>query len=248
MNVLLYALSIFSVTAFGFFSQSTGESTLPVTVCKRNSADYSTCLKHALEEAWPRFVKGLPEFDFPALDPLFLERATAVLNLGEIHGEITASNLTAIGLSKTHFSDIRTHFLDDIFRLEIDAEVPWLYVESAVQANSTLSVFRITGKGHFNETLTEVRGTWDMTGHVVNDTWIVEHFRITPSVGKLKIYFDNLLEQGKEFNDVVVNFINEYWPALYRIVLPILADVYDPWLVDFPNKFFSKIKFSEIFP
>jgi len=30
-----------------------------VTTCKRDLANYSACLKSALEEAWPRFLPGI---------------------------------------------------------------------------------------------------------------------------------------------------------------------------------------------
>ena len=53
--------------------------------------------------------------------------------------------------------------------------------------------------GPFNLTADDVRGTWDLTGHVVNDTWIVEHFRVLPSVKKIKIYF-NFFQGNKEFS------------------------------------------------
>ncbi|KAL0133717.1 hypothetical protein PUN28_000991 [Cardiocondyla obscurior] len=141
----LYTLNIFCVFTFGLFLA--GETKFPAATCKRDLTDYSACLRRALEEAWPLFVKGLPEYDFPSLDPLVFEHATATLKLGEIRGEIIATNLTAIGLSKAHFSDVRAHYLDDVFNLEIDVDVPWLYAEGGVNVNGSLNVFKITGKG-----------------------------------------------------------------------------------------------------
>jgi len=41
-------------------------------------------------------------------------------------------------------------------------------------------------------TVEDIRGTWDLRGHVINDTWTVEHFRITSSIKNLKVYFDSL--------------------------------------------------------
>ncbi|XP_071560684.1 uncharacterized protein [Temnothorax nylanderi] len=245
--MLFYAVSVFSVVAFGF--SATAEFTLPVTTCKRNSADYSACLKRALEEAWPRFIRGLPEYDFPSLDPVLYENGKLLVTADELHGELTASNITAIGLAKTRFFDVRTHFLDDVFRLELDTQVPKLFVKGAVKMDGAVNVFRVLGNGHFNITAADIRGTWTFIGHVVNDTWIVEHFRYLPTVGSFKIYFDILAEQSKEINDLVVIFVNEYWPALYRILLPLVADIWDPWLVKtIANKFFSKVSFSELFP
>ncbi|XP_077277054.1 uncharacterized protein LOC143905486 [Temnothorax americanus] len=245
--MLFYAVSVFSVVAFGF--SATAEFTLPVTTCKRNSADYSACLKRALEEAWPRFIRGLPEYEFPSLDPVFYEHGKLLLTANELHGELTVSNITAIGLTKTRFFDVRTHFLDDVFRLELDTQVPKVFVKGAAKMDGAVNVFRVLGNGHFNITMTDIRGTWIFIGHIVNDTWIVEHFRYLPTVGSFKIYFDILAEQSKEINDLAVNLVNEYWPPMYRILLPVMADIWDPWLVKtIANKFFSKVSFSELFP
>ncbi|XP_077277044.1 uncharacterized protein LOC143905475 isoform X2 [Temnothorax americanus] len=192
--MLFYAVSVFSVVAFRF--SATAEFTLPVTTCKRNSADYFACLKHALEEAWPRFIQGLPEYDFPSLDPIFFEHGKLLLTANELHGELTGTNITVIGLAQTRFFDVRTHFLDDVFRLELDTQVPKVYAKGAVKMDGAVNVFRVLG----------------------ND-------------------------------DLIVSFVNEYWPPLYRILLPIMADFWDPWLVkNIANKFFSKVSFSELFP
>jgi len=50
--------------------------------------------------------------------------------------------------------------------------------------------------GHLKFTVEDVRGTWNLMGPVINDTWTVEHFRITPSIKNLKIYFNTFLEQN----------------------------------------------------
>lgn len=82
------------------------------------------------------------------MDPFFLGYVGTKLNLGEIQGDVLLSNLTILGLSKAHFGDVRPHFLDDdMFRLEIDVDVPLLYAESDIDVNGTLNVFKISGKG-----------------------------------------------------------------------------------------------------
>jgi len=43
----------------------------------------------------------------------------------------------------------------------------------------------------------DLRGTWDVIGHVVNDTWTIEHFNVILSVGNLKVNFDTFLEENK---------------------------------------------------
>jgi len=91
---------------------------------------------------------GLPEFDFPSLDPLFYKYGKAVFNSSDIlHAEVVLSNVTARGLLKTHFNDVRAHFLDDVFRLEIDADVPKLFLKGFMKMNGILSTFRIADEG-----------------------------------------------------------------------------------------------------
>jgi len=58
--------------------------------------------------------------------------------------------------------------------------------------------------GHFNFTMEHVRETWDLRGHVINDIWTVEHFRITPSIKNFKVHFDSLLEQNKDFSKYLI--------------------------------------------
>ncbi|KYN07918.1 hypothetical protein ALC62_01100, partial [Cyphomyrmex costatus] len=230
-----------------FFSNVPLSNIFPVTTCKRDSVDYSACLKQAVIEALPRFVKGFPEFDFPPLEPIFYEYGKVVFDSGDIHAEVTVMNMSAAGLSKAQINDVRPHFLDDSFRLEVDAIVPNLILNGAVKMNGTIGIFRIVSKGPFNLTADDVIGTWDLSGHVVNDTLIVEHIRILPSVKKLKLYFD-LFPDSKEINDIIVSFVNEFWPPLYRVMLPITSKAWDPWLTDLTNKLFSKVSFSKLFP
>ncbi|XP_018347676.1 PREDICTED: uncharacterized protein LOC108751772 [Trachymyrmex septentrionalis] len=242
--MFFYLLNAFSIVLFGL---AYGELTFPATICKQDSVDYSACLKQAFKEAFPRFVKGLPEFDLPPVDPLFYEYGKVVFNSGDIHAEVALTNTIITGLAKIQVNDIRPHFLDDVFHLEVDALAPKLILKGVVKMNGTLGIFRIASEGPFNLTANDVDGTWDMVGHVVNDTWIIEHVRVLPSVRKLKLYFD-LFQDNKEINDIVISFANEFWPPLYRVMLPITSEAWDPWLTGMVNKLFSKVSFSKVFP
>ncbi|XP_036141536.1 uncharacterized protein LOC105834948 [Monomorium pharaonis] len=241
--MLFYSLSVFSITMFGLSLAKE----LSTTTCKRNLADYSVCLKHSLEEVWPLFLTGIPEFEFPSLDPLLYEHGNAAFNSGEINANIFLLNTSGFGLSKAQFFDVRTHFLNDVFRLEIDGFVPELVLKGSVKLNGTLSVFRVASEGFFNVTAYDVRGTWNIIGHVVNDTWNVEHFRTLPLIKKFKVHFDTV-KGNKEINDLVTAFVNEFWPSLIRVMLPPMSQAWDPWLTGIINKFFSKVSFSKLFP
>ena len=44
-------------------------------------------------------------------------------------------------------------------------------------------------------------------------------------------------------------FSNEFWPVLYKGMLPVVEKHWDSYLTDFVNKYiFSKVSFSKVFP
>ncbi|XP_012064262.1 PREDICTED: uncharacterized protein LOC105627592 [Atta cephalotes] len=242
---MLYVLSIFHAI---FALCSAEESDLPLTVtCKRNSDDYSACLKQAIEEAWPRFVADirLPEFDILLLDPFFHKYYKFVMNSDNMHGELILSNNIIIGLSKLRISNVKTHFLDEVFRLETDINIPTISSKGSVKINGNFNLFRIANEGYYSLILEDVSGTTNFTGHVINDTWIVEHFYFVPSIGKFKLYYDDV---DKKKAITVVNFVNTNWLRFYPVIRSSLFDRIELLLIDFANKFFSKVPFSEIFP
>ncbi|XP_014487804.1 PREDICTED: uncharacterized protein LOC106751432, partial [Dinoponera quadriceps] len=102
--------------------------------------------------------------------------------------------------------------------------------------------------GRFNLTLERISGTWLITGSVANDTWIIDHFLISGSFKNLIIYVDNLFEGNREINDVINTFVNEYWPPLARVAMPVAVKKWDTYLTDLLNRLFSKLSFSKIFP
>ncbi|KAL6422467.1 hypothetical protein ACFW04_010636 [Cataglyphis niger] len=222
--------------------------TFPVNPCKRNSSNYSACLKNALEELWPQLVEGLPEINFPPLDPFFYDYSKAVFNRGQIYGEINVFNITITGIRKTHFLAIRPYIYDDKYRFEIDVEVPRLVIDGDSNAIGSLGGIRMGGKGYFNAIAENITATFYITGHAENDTLVMEHFRVIPIIEKLKIHFEDFFEGNTELNDLLEMFVNEFWPSLYRTLIPIATDVWDQWFTNFCNRFLSKVSISQIFP
>ncbi|XP_018347422.1 PREDICTED: uncharacterized protein LOC108751637 [Trachymyrmex septentrionalis] len=244
--MLLYVLSIFSAI---FALCSAAESQLPLAaICKRNSDDYSTCLKQAVEKAWPKFAAGLPEFDIPTLDPFFFKYYKFVINSDNIHGELSLSNNTVTGSSKIRIPNVRMYFFDDGFRLENDVNVPRIFSKGSIKINGNLNPFKIANEGYYNLTLEGVSGTLNYTGHVINDTWIIEHFHCVPSIRKFKLYYDDVVKEKKAFTDAIINFVNEHWLTFYPIIVSHVIDRIElPW-IDLANKFYSKVPFSKMSP
>ncbi|RLU21558.1 hypothetical protein DMN91_005931 [Ooceraea biroi] len=165
--------------------------------------------------------------------------ATAfVLAAADLELHTTVTDVNTYGLAKTRFLAVRPEYSDDFLKLEIDVEIPKMLIEGNFKAEG--------GMGAFN--LEDIKGTWAIEGHVANDRWTIEHFLISPEIGKMQIWFSDLFNGNEELNKTALKFVNEYWPSLYRSVLPFMAEMWDAELTQISNRIFSKVSFSKTFP
>ncbi|XP_053972528.1 uncharacterized protein LOC128873183 [Hylaeus volcanicus] len=227
-----------------------GDYQLPASVktCKKDSDDFSSCLRLAIQESWPAFVQGMPDFDLPALDPYYTDVYTNEYESGQLRGKLSASDVRTYGLAKARFLSVKPEMSDDFFRLEIDVEMPKIFIDGEYKAEGSLGAFKLGGKGFFNISMEDVRCTWDISGHVVDDRWVIEHFQLVPVIGGLKVWFSDLFNGNDEMNRAAMLFVNEYWPVVYRGMLPKMMKTWDVYLTETTNRFFSKIPFSSVFP
>lgn len=57
--------------------------------------------------------------------------------------------------------------------------------------------------GNFNISLEEIKDTWSMEGHVANDRWTIEHFRLNPELGKMRVWFSDLFNGNEQLSKYI---------------------------------------------
>jgi hypothetical protein len=241
-----YALAVYFATVFVLVAAQDLE--LPVQTCKRDAPDYTSCLRLAIQEAWPNFIAGIPKLDLPPLDPYFLEHQHTVYETGDLRADVTVKNVNIYGLAKSNFLAVRPHHAADFFKLEVDLELPKMLIEGNFKANGAYGALQIGGEGFFNISLEDIKDTWSIEGPLANDRWTLEHFRLNPEIGKMQVWFSDMFNGNEQLNKVALNFVNEYWPSLYREMLPFLSQNLDEYLIEVGNRIFSKVSFSKTFP
>ncbi|XP_076287954.1 protein takeout [Lasioglossum baleicum] len=227
-----------------------GDYQLPagVNTCKKDADDFSSCLRLAMQESWPVFMAGLPDFEIPILDPYFVETHVTSYDSGQLRGTLSASNCKTYGFAKARFLSVKPEYENDVLRLEMEVDVPKILIEGEYKADGSLGSYQLGGSGVFNISIGDVKVNWDITGRVVDDRWVVEHFRVTPEIGSLRLWFSDLFNGDEGMNRAAMYFANEYWPLIYRGMLPKLRDSWDTLLTEMVNHFFSKVPFSTLFP
>ncbi|XP_034934942.1 uncharacterized protein [Chelonus insularis] len=230
----------------------TQDISLPTSVktCKRNSDDYSSCLRLAIQESWPLFVQGIPALNMPPLDPLSTDFMMNDFNFDGVSGKFVVRNAKSYGLARTRFLSVRPAHAGARFKLEIDMEIPTIFVEGGFKSDGKVGSFNVVAtKGHFNISMEDLRATLKLEGPVVNDRWEVQTFSFMPEVGKMKIWASDLFNGNEELNKAALTFINEFWKVLYEGMLPTVSKTWNNYWRDFVNEYiFSKISFSKTFP
>ncbi|XP_011337406.1 uncharacterized protein LOC105279374 [Ooceraea biroi] len=244
--MILRVFNLISFVAFGLCVAK--EQMLPVTTCHRDATDYSTCLRDAIQEAWPRFVPGLPDFNFPPIDPAFYDHHNVTYDSGELHIFTHGINNTVSGLGDARFLDVKAYFTDNIFQLEIDMQIPQFTVDGISDVIGEVGPFRVNSTGHYKLVATDNLMRWHILGPVVNDRWIVERFILSPRrIKKVETYLTGFLD-SEEFSKLLQDFANEYWPSLLRVVAPAMLKSLEPIYVENTNRLFSNVPFSKVFP
>lgn len=219
-----------------------------VKTCKHESSDYSSCLRLAIQESWLSFVKGIPELGLPVLDPMEVDMMENHYSAGDVQGRFVLRNVKTYGLAKANFLAVRPYRSDNIMNLEIDLEIPKVFIDGDCKAEGSVAHYKIGGKGYFNTSMEGVSITWGLEGRIENDRWVIQHFHVYPEVQHMQVYFTDLFG-NEDMNKAVLNFVNEYWPVLYKGMLPTVEKHWDYHLTDFVNRLiFSKISASKTFP
>ncbi|MGJ2371671.1 JHBP domain-containing protein, partial [Salmonella enterica subsp. enterica serovar Paratyphi A] len=203
----------------------------------------------ALQESWMTFVKGIPELEVPVLDPMVVELIENDYNAGEVLGKFVLRDVKTYGMAKTNFLAVRPYRSGNTMNMQIDIEIPKVFVDGNYKAEGTVGPFKIGGKGYFNISMEAISATWSLEGHIENDRWVIEHFHVDPELEKMHVYFDDLFNGNKELNSAAMSFVNEYWLVLYKGMLPTVEKQWDFHLTEYVNKMiFSKISASKAFP
>jgi len=92
-------------------------------------------------------LAGLSEYNFPNLDPLLYENHHAKYDNGDVHADIAVRKIITTGLANSSFISAKTHFTDNVLRLEIDLNIPKVINKGTITIVGTLGPFTLNNTG-----------------------------------------------------------------------------------------------------
>ncbi|XP_049774148.1 uncharacterized protein LOC126161990 [Schistocerca cancellata] len=221
--------------------------------CSRNDPNLNECIRQMIMETVRKSKDGIPELGAPATEPFLVREMLLEYQQGDVEGKVLIKNSLAHGLSDVIVKDVRMNLNDGgKFRFEADVIFKRLLLEGEYKGQGKIITFPIDGKGVFNNSMTDVVGTFNVTGEYYQKAGRpflkLTRFSFLPEVGTMKVYASNLFAGNDELNKAALAFANEFWPVLYKELLPYADEAWDKVMRNEGNKVLAAIPFDVLFP
>ncbi|KAH8378289.1 hypothetical protein KR093_010569 [Drosophila rubida] len=220
-----------------------------IPTCSQNDNNINECIKQGFQKLTPRLKEGISDLNIPSMDPFQLGKSSYNYNSGILQGRIAMRDVQIHGLSEAIVDKADYRQKDKRVRLDLLSHVPQMLAEGNYKADIKLNDMKLTPKGTFNITLTDVRlktralgELYERDGH----TYVrLTKLETEPIVGNLRIYANGLVPDPV-LNDVILDFINQYWRELYKAMLPETMAIWAPLMLKVANDFFAALPFDLI--
>ncbi|XP_053691825.1 putative beta-carotene-binding protein [Sabethes cyaneus] len=249
--VLLCAYGAISGAVADFVDDPDVQLPSYMRICNRDDPELGRCIKDSIQRLLPELHTGIPSIDFPAIDPFIQDSSYFEYKNQQIQGSMHIKNAKSYGLSKAQIRDVRATADDDSFQMEVDVYFPKLITEGKFKGEGRFNAIKVVSKGYFNITTTDVSTTWNISGKTAERNseqyLLIDKFDMSPEVGDMKIYATGLFPDAG-LNQVALDFVNQYWPSLYKQMLPETRQAWEPIMLDVINKMFNRIPYRRLLP
>ncbi|ALC38395.1 CG5867 [Drosophila busckii] len=220
-----------------------------IPTCQQDDKNINECIRQGFQQLTPRLKHGISELNIPAMDPFQLGKSSYNYNSGMLQGRIAMRDVLVYGLSEGIVDKVDFRMRNKRVRLEMLSHVPQLWAEGAYKADIKLNDMKLTPKGSFNLTLTNVsmktRALGELYEREGHSYLRLSKLESEPKVGDMRLYASGLVPDPA-LNDVILNFINQYWQQLYQAMLPETVAIWEPLMLKVANDFFAALPFDLI--
>ncbi|KAJ9577480.1 hypothetical protein L9F63_005981 [Diploptera punctata] len=219
-------------------------------VCNRNDPHLDDCARQTLEELRPKFKKGIPELKMASVDPMVIPRVSVTQGSGPVSIDSTFTNLHVEGI--TNYKINKMHVDPDNHRIDIEVELPYMYVYGDYTINGKVLVLPIQGNGDSWSNYTDVTGTAALIGHKETrkgeDFWKLDKLNFSLAVKRAIIHMNNLFNGNKQLGDSMNKFMSDNWEVVFEELKPVVDEAISAILYDVAIKVFDRFPMNQLFP
>lgn len=245
-NLLALCLLVVLVPFVLTDNEGEGSVELPegAMTCQIDGPQRDECIRKSIQDMIPRLYNGYPSLNIPPIDPFVMNNTHFEYKRGALYGLLNVKTVTVYGLSRGQIKDVRTVVTDEGMDTEIDTFYSRLFMEGMYKGEGRFNNFKLSSKGYFNITFNDVASTHKMSG-IFEDRNGERYLRLNkfdadPNIGNMKIYATGIFPDP-ELNRIALDFVNQYWPFMYREMLPDTKDVWEPMMIAQANAFLLRV-------
>ncbi|KAK5638636.1 hypothetical protein RI129_012931 [Pyrocoelia pectoralis] len=215
-------------------------------ICSRSDPNMNKCLKEAIQNALRVLKNGLPEYNYPSMDPIKMKdwavQPSAVFNFLQQFQNIELFNHT-----DARIREVEVKIMDSRFFLNIKYTAPTITISTDYNyTHAIINGVDYTSNGRAVYMIVNYRGDLSMVGKIGENGFLF----ITKS--QLSIEGDTFYSvyntTNEELSKTINSFIDTHRLLIYPHVMKKFGDLYAHVYKDLANIIFSQILFDDIFP
>ncbi|XP_017489892.1 PREDICTED: uncharacterized protein LOC108378105 [Rhagoletis zephyria] len=224
-------------------------SELPADIptCEQGDVNINECIKRAFQQLTPRLKDGIKELNIPQMDPFIIERNNIEVGGGFAQGRVQVRNVRVFGISEGIVQKVDFRLDGNNVHMGLVSQMPHLYIEGNYKADLMINEVKMTPKGYFNVTMSDLLLSSQSEGELYErdgHTYLrLTKFNFEPEIGDMHIYASNLVPDPA-LNAVILDFVNQYWRQVYKVMLPQTRSTWEPMFLRVMNLFLGAVPFD----
>lgn len=218
--------------------------------CPRNSQDFASCLKQALEKARPHIEKGVPKMHLPPGDPMVIPKLVIDRSLDAVSIKATLTDIVAIGGSKFIIKDIKV----DLPKMEgeITVSVPKVQASNTYDIKGNVLAMQLNGSGkmtgEFSNTKATIYCKFAKVERKGKSYFEIEDIKSKIRMDDARIKLVEANPNNQPAADAAVQFFHQNPRQLLELVAPIIDETASEVIKSIINQVLEVVPADELLP
>ncbi|XP_071053222.1 protein takeout-like [Onthophagus taurus] len=235
---------------FSFINLTFSQIPSFLKICHRHDPNLEDCIKKSVEQLRPKLSEGIPEFDIPSCEPLYVPEVVIDQGNGPLSIKSDYTNIKVYGPSEFELKSVRVDLDKD--RVKLKVKLPRLELTSDYSMNGKILMMPISGSGTCAGNYSDIDATVLLQGGKIKKGdrtfFSVKDFFVDFTIGHAKLQLNDLFGGDKELGKAMNLFLNDNWKNVADEIKPVLEDTIANMFKKFANKIFHKYPLNVLLP
>ena len=220
--------------------------------CPASLKNKNDCLKDAVQSAFVYLKHGLPEFNFPGIEPVNIPSMTIGEGTGTVHVVQNFKNVKVYGISSMKVDHVVQTTTDDGSKMVTTGVIDEIRLEADYNLNGKILILPVYGEGKCVIKLTNTTIiTTSVSKHYNKKETVyskVEDFIVSIDPDKVHFQFDNLFNGDKALGEQINNILNDQSKEVYADIRKQYEEAFGIIFKNYANLIYEKVPLNDLYP